>query len=72
MCFDRPAIWAGQVHVSCHLRIASFVNAKKYVVQSCGPFQYPFNLIFLLVNNAYLLYISFCSGELIMSFVVLY
>ena len=48
---------AGQVGVSCPL--VRFVNARKYLVQACGPFQYPPNLISRLVNIAYLLYISF-------------
>ena len=50
--------WAGQVGVSCPL--ARFVNARKYLVQACGPFQYPpISLISRLVNIAYLMYISF-------------
>ena len=49
--------WAGQVGVSCPL--TRFVNARKYLVQACGPFQYPPSLISRLVNIAYLLYISF-------------
>ena len=43
--------------VSCPLD--RFVNARKYLVQACGPFQYPPSLISHLVNIAYLLYISF-------------
>ena len=59
LCSDWPAIWAGQVGVSFPLGIARFVNVRKYLVQSCGPVQYPPNLISRLVNIAYLLYISF-------------